>query len=411
MSIKKLSVRLHGEPLGTLEQAESGKLRFHYEKAALRSLSLSMPLSEKRFEDEACEAYFGGLLPESQQARLLIAKKYGANARNTFSLLKAIGYDCAGAVSLHSLTEAVKAAKTFQLQAKALSDKALAQHIRELPKKPLFLGAEGLRISLAGAQDKAAVCLMDGQIALPLEGTPTTHLLKPGIAGLEATVENEWLCMTLAKQIGLDVPIVEIREAEGVPYLLISRYDRRFVEGECIERIHQEDFCQALGVPSSLKYQADGGPVLKDCFQLLHKVSQPAKARTTLLKMVVFNALIGNCDAHAKNFSLLHHDDGSTQLAPAYDLLCTSHYEMTTSKMAMKLGGKYKLKEVFPRHWEAFAEECSLSPSLVRKTLSSVSEQLSKAVHVLRPEKKDEIYKAIFDTIEKNIEEQTSRFN
>src|SRR3990167_9378507 len=185
MKRKLLSVRLHGKQVGILEQLITGKLAFTYDTHATHVISHSMPIQEKPYHDLVCEAYFGGLLPEGTEAKRAIGKQYGISFNNSFALLKAIGYDCAGAISFHEINEPVVEKNAFALEGKIVSEDALYLHIKALPKKPLFLGFEGLRLSLAGVHDKAAVCLIDGKIALPQNGCPTTHILKPALGPFE----------------------------------------------------------------------------------------------------------------------------------------------------------------------------------------------------------------------------------
>lgn len=365
---KKLSVRLHGNEVGILSQDESGKLSFKYLPEAKQALSLSLPLQEESFDDKVCVAYFGGLLPEDNEVRKNLAKKYSISAKNEFSMLKAIGKDCAGAVSFYEVDEAVENFDFVELKGTPLSDKELAQHINDLPKKPLFSGVKDFRLSLAGVQEKAAVSVINGQICIPAVGLPTTHILKPMIRDFQDTIENEYLCLKTAKAIGIEVPNVEIKSAEGVKYLLIERYDREIKNG-LIKRIHQEDFCQALGFNSLYKYQNEGGPNLKDCFDLLKKVSKPAIDRNKFGLRIIFNYLIGNTDAHSKNFSLLHYDNGTIELAPMYDVLCAPVYNELTKKMAMKIGGYYEYEDILPRHWERFCDEVGLSYPQFKKAL------------------------------------------
>jgi serine/threonine-protein kinase HipA len=348
---KVLAVRLNGVRIGLLEQTPVGKMRFQYDEGASARLSIGMPIRPEPYDEIQTEAYFGGLLPESDAARKAIARRYGVNANNSFSLLKAIGYDCAGAVSLHALDDTAPQLSVFPLEGRILSEDALARHIQELPQKPLFLGVEGLRLSLAGAQDKAAVCLIDNQVALPEQGCPTTHILKPVAQGFDGLVHNEYLCLQLAERIGLQVPHVEIRWVQDIPYLLIERYDR-LIKDQTVRRVHQEDFCQALGIVSANKYQADGGPDLTACFNLLRSTAQPVKDRNALASLVVFNYLVGNMDAHGKNFSLLHRDSQTVTLTPVYDVVCTRAYDELAQRMAMKIGGYYDPDDILPRHWE-----------------------------------------------------------
>lgn len=429
---KVLAVHLYGEPIGLLEQTLAGKMRFTYYPDAVRSLSIGMPVQTEAYDEIQTEAYFGGLLPESEMARKAIGKRYGVNYHNSFSLLKAIGYDCAGAVSLHALEEQgqPEGAKFFPLEGRVLSEQKFYQHIRELPQKPLFLGVEGLRLSLAGAQDKAAVCLIDNEVALPQNGCPTTHILKPVIQGFDGMVHNEYLCLTLAQRIGLNVPHVEIRWAQDTPYLLIERYDR-IVQDNQVQRIHQEDFCQALGIVSSRKYQNDGGPNFKACFDLLYNTTQPVKDRNALAALMVFNYLIGNMDAHGKNFSLLHrpmqgqsvgmllgltHPEDFVELTPVYDVVCTRAYPDLTEKMAMKIGGYYEWDKILPRHWERHCKEIGYSYPALREVLHQQALTILDAVQTERNQLIEaNLFHPIVDEMtrffERHIHKTLERFN
>ncbi len=372
---KKLSVRLNGMPVGVLEQDLSGKMSFQYLPDAVQSLSFSLPLQTGVFEYKICEAYFGGLLPESDHARNIIARKYNVNPNNDFSLLKAIGHDCAGAVSFHNINEPLEKIGYVKLKGVPLSEHKLAGYINELPQKPLFLGVDDLRLSLAGVQNKAAICVIDNKICLPIEGSPTTHILKPAIEGFKDTIENEYLCLKTAKSIGIEVPEVEIRHSNDVKYLLIKRYDRGIGKGGLIRRIHQEDFCQAIGVASAYKYQSEGGPGFKECFDLMKKVSLPALDRNKLAERAVFNFLIGNNDAHGKNFSILHYETGLVKLSPVYDVLCTQVYDLT-DRMAMKIGGHYEHSVIFSRHWEKLCNDIGYSYFQLKKIIIRQAEKL-----------------------------------
>ncbi len=380
MNKNQLSVRLHGEPVGILEQTPIGKMTFSYfyQEQNSRAISVGMPVREQPYDELPCEAFFGGLLPESDIAKKIIGKKYGISHHNPFALLKAIGYDCAGAISFHLLDDPIVPRHTFPLEGKIISEESLYDHIKALPQQPLFLGFKELRLSLAGVQDKAAICLIDNQIALPENGCPTTHILKPTNLGLPGIVENEYFCLKIAKQIGLAVPQVEIRQVKDISYLLIERYDRHLQNNE-IARIHQEDFCQALGIISTKKYQNEGGPGLKQCFDLLQKTTPLAANRNMLAAGVVFNFLIGNMDAHGKNFSLLHEAPSRIALAPFYDMLCTLVYPDLTSKMAMKIGSKYENDEVYARDWETFCQQINYDYSALKQLIHAQADALLKA--------------------------------
>lgn len=366
-----LSVLLNGKPVGILEQTLTGKMQFTYEDSAAQAISFSMPLRQEAYEESACQAFFGGLLPESDAARRAIGKHYGISPNNTFALLKAIGHDCAGAISFYPPNEIPSFQNHFPLAGKIISDKELYELILALPKKPLF----GERLSLAGVHDKAAVCLIDNQIALPENNCPTTHILKPPAAGFEDIVGNEYLCLTLASQLGFSVPKIEVRHAENIPYLLVERYDR-FFENNHIRRIQQEDFCQALGILSIHKYQNEGGPGFKQCFELIKNTSHPAIDINTLASLLVFNFLVGNVDAHGKNFSLLHQESSEISLTPVYDIICTRIYPELSTKMAMKIGSQYEADKVMPRHWEELCNNINFNflklKNIIRKQAEDI---------------------------------------
>jgi serine/threonine-protein kinase HipA len=374
----QLSVLLNGKITGVLEQTLNGKMRFTYDNTANQAISLSMPIREAAYEAAKCEAFFGGLLPESDATRRAIGAKYGISPNNIFALLKAIGYDCAGAISFYSANEPPILQRSFPLTGKIISDDALYKLIVELPKKPLF----GERLSLAGVQDKAAVCIIDNQIALPENNCPTTYILKPAVQ-LEGLIENEYICLSLASEIGLTVPKIEIRHVKNIPYLLIERYDRNLKNNQ-VERIHQEDFCQALSIPVTHKYQNEGGPSFKQCFDLLKNTTRPANNVNNFATAMVFNYLTGNMDAHGKNFSLLHKDSSQISLTPSYDIVCTRVYPDLTAKMAMKIGSQYEADKVLPRHWEKLCNEIDYSFLRLKGMITKQGEMILKAIETNR---------------------------
>ena len=242
-------------------------------------------------------------------------------------------------------------------------------------------------MSGAGAQDKLMIAFKDRKIAIPTGSAASTHIIKPAIKGFEETVQNEFFCMTLAKAVGLPAPNVEIFWLNERPYYLVERFDRHFESDGTVTRIHQEDFCQAKHVPPEIKYECDGGPSVEQCFALLDQRidagKMPGKYRLVLLQGVMFNYLIGNGDAHAKNFSILY-QQGAESLAPFYDLLCTMIYSNNLkAKMAMKIGGKYKFCNVQSRHWERLATALSLRPDFVRQQLLLLADRTASCALIL----------------------------
>lgn len=258
--------------------------------------------------------------------------------------------------------------------ARALTDAELVGILDTLPTRPLLAGREGLRLSLAGAQSKLPVVLVDGRVALPAPGQPTTHILKPPIARFPHTTENEAFVMRLAAAVGLPVAPVQAKVVADRPYLLVTRYDRRFDESGQVHRLHQEDFCQALGLPPERKYAAEDGPAFKACFDLVRRAATvPAVAVLALLDAAIFNLIAGNADAHGKNFSLLYQAGGVT-LAPLYDLLATAAYPDLSAKLAMKIAKRATLEEIGPTMWPEFAADVGLGAPFVRRRVVELAE-------------------------------------
>ena len=224
-----------------------------------------------------------------------------------------------------------------------------------------------MRLSLAGAQDKLPVAVVNEETALPMRGAPSSHIVKLPVRRFQDTVQNEAFCLALAERLGLHVVAAEIEHAMDGPFLLVRRYDRVRAPGGTLSRIHQEDFCQALGVPPELKYESEGGPSLAACFALVRRsCSRPAIELIRLLDYVIFNFLIGNHHAHGKNFSLVR-NGSDIELAPLYDVLSTAAYPDLSDRLAMKIGGRYRPEEIMPRHWDRFAREAGLAAPMVRR--------------------------------------------
>ncbi len=387
---RTLDVYLHRHLIGKLVQNDHGHMVFHYVESWLTNptatpLSLSLPLTKKRFTRNDCRGFFAGILPEESK-REIIARNLGISARNDFAMLERIGGECAGAVTF--IAEGTSLPEPDN-EYRPLSAPELADIIKKLPRRPLLAGEKGIRLSLAGAQDKIAVHFVDGQISLPLNGAPSTHILKPAIERFEGVVFNEALCMRLAQAIGLNTANVEIGKVKGIDYLLVQRYDRALNPGspegpERFQRQHQEDFCQALGVVPEHKYQNEGGPSIKQCFELVRATSStPVIDLQALLDAVIFNWLIGNNDAHGKNFSLVYRGEISsglqTHLSPLYDLISTVCYPELSPKMAMKIGGEYLPERIAPANFERLAEEAALAkPMMKRRVLELAEAVLSK---------------------------------
>jgi serine/threonine-protein kinase HipA len=325
----ELAVWLYGERVAVIDR-ERDRPRLAYTEEALTTyplgtplLSLSLPVSSRRYSQGIVRPFLDGLLPEGE-ARRSIARDVHVPERDTYGLIRALGRDCAGAVVFQPAEDPPPPAPTTTT-AEPISPNEIEALVRDLKSAPLGVGGR-VRISLAGVQEKLVLTRMpDGVWGRPVDGTPSTHILKPEIAALPDTVENEALCMRIAKHLGLDVASVETTEIGGRKLIVVERYDRVVGADGTVRRIHQEDFCQATAVAPETKYEEDGGPSLLRIAGILRNVAAPGSLER-LLEAVTLNALIGNGDAHAKNFSLLHTRDGALTLAPLYDLMCTLYY-------------------------------------------------------------------------------------
>jgi serine/threonine-protein kinase HipA len=379
---RTLNVYYDRESVGQLIQDDGGQMTFQYAASWLGrpepiTLSQSLPLREEPFTQKECRGFFGGILPEEDN-RKAIARILGISDKNDFAMLEQIGGECAGAISFLPDDEAIPEGDN---RYRELADYELARILRELPRRPLMAGEDGIRLSLAGAQDKIAVRLGDGKISIPRGSAPSSHVLKPAIDTYEGVVFNEAFCMTLARACGLNAAPVEIGKVEDIDYLLAERYDRISGEDGSIRRLHQEDFCQALGIPSEIKYQSEGGPSLASCFALIRDASTaPAPDLIALLDAVIFNLLIGNHDAHAKNFSLLYMPDRSVRLAPLYDLVSTVFYPEQTDRMAMKIGKQPKSALIYPKDIDRFAADAGLGPAQTRARIPTLASRLLEEI-------------------------------
>jgi serine/threonine-protein kinase HipA len=416
---RTLDVYLFRDIVGHLIQDDGGQMAFDYaeswiEKADAYPLSRSLPLRKERFSRKECRGFFAGILPEESN-REIIARNLGISARNDYAMLERIGGECAGAVTFVPAGESLP---DRNYSYRTLTDAELVAILKELPKRPLLAGEEGVRLSLAGAQDKVAVRVDGDKVSLPLGGAPSTHILKPAIERFEGVVFNEALAMKLARAIGLNAATVETRTVEGMTFLVVERYDRIHRETTdeelIVERIHQEDFCQALDIVPETKYQKEGGPSLKDCFNLLRGVSSaPVIDLARLLDAVIFNYLVGNNDAHGKNFSLLYPGaeigDLQVRLAPLYDIVSTIYYPELSQEMAMKIGDEYSSERVTPKNFEKLAEEAGLAKPLVRRRVSELADTILSALPEL--DVQNPVAEGVAALIQKRSENTRTRFH
>ena len=383
---RRLAVHLHGELVGILDKQDADRFRLTYTPEVVARhrdgvlLSVSLPLREQRYRSAQTRPFFEGLLPEGP-ARATIAQRFGVSASNGFGLLEHLGADCAGAV--------VITAEDAEPHVEAgvvewLDEGELARRIDDLPANPLGVdGPDGrVRLSLAGVQEKLVVVLApNGRIGEPLDGTPSTHILKPGNERYPGLVENEAFCLRVAREAGLPAAAAEVINVAGTRRLLIERFDRTHVGGR-VERIHQEDACQALGILPSAKYEAEGGPSLVAVVGLLrdHSGANVARDLNDFLALTVLNVVLGNADAHGKNVALLHLADGGSRLAPAYDLVATTVYAGLNRDLAMPVGGIANPDAIDAEAWLTLARTADLGSQILRL----VREQTDRLVDAAR---------------------------
>ena len=329
-----------------------------------------MPLQEAAYGDRIVRPFFSGLLPD-EGARQRLSGALGISSGNTFGLLEVIGGECAGALSLYPAGEAPLSSDDDGVE--FLSTERLEEILGKLRERPLLGGEEGVRLSLAGAQDKLAVCVEGESIGLAKGGRPTTHILKPFIQALDGTVENELFCLRLAARLRLPVPNVEMRRGGAIPFLLVERYDRARHEDGTITRLHQEDFCQALSVPPELKYEAEGGPGTEASLALIGRATaRPAADRLGFIRMLILHYLVGNADAHGKNYALLY-SGGIPDLAPLYDVLCTAAYPRLDKKLAMAIGGRAVPDTIQLQQWLALVPDTRGAQRLLVKAIAELA--------------------------------------
>ncbi len=414
MTGKTLDVYLNAELVGKLSQDQASNLTFTYSDSYIAStnkaISLSLPLQEQSHKGVQVQAFFAGLLPD-ESVRDRLADFLGVSEENSFALLEIVGGDCAGALALYPEGEAPPTAPNEDHH--LLDDKALIEALDMIKRRPMLAGDDGYRLSLAGAQDKLAVRMIDGKVAIMKNGAPSTHILKPMIERISDSAHNELFCMRLAQKVGIEAPSVSLHYVGDQPYYLVERYDRTIDEDGNITRIHQEDFCQALGIAPSIKYQREGGPGIDQCLDVIKaNTARPAVDNLNFLDIIIFNFLIGNADGHGKNFSLLY-EGSKPKLAPAYDLLSTAIYPDLADKMAMKIGGKYEPREIYLWHLLKHVPDTKLAQNAMTKRIHAMGEKVQAEFSNLEGELKDEgissdVFGAISKVVKQRIEQLSS---
>ncbi|MBR6199197.1 MAG: type II toxin-antitoxin system HipA family toxin [Spirochaetales bacterium] len=379
---------------GRLFSTDNRGVIFQYDETYLsdpqsKPLSLSLPLQKAEYSQAKCLPFFAGLLPEGESRRK-IAQYFQVSENSTIKLLEILGGECAGLISVVSEDEDAAAPNNYRINEsnyQVLSENDLELMIKQLPQKPLIKSNNKLRLSLAGAQEKIALARFDNKWHLPINGAPSTHILKPTRDGeLSSLAQNEYICMRLAKMLGLPVPDIDLINIADKDIFVVSRYDRIQTDTE-IMRLHQEDFCQALGVMNDLKYENDGGPSIADIYSCIRaNMTIPIIDCRQFLRQIIFNFLIGNCDAHSKNYSVLY--DKKTKLAPLYDAVSTAIYPDLTSKLSMKIGNHYELDKIDKEDFILMSQKIDIAPNVIFDIAADLGKHFEQAVTSLQNDDK-----------------------
>lgn len=366
-----LVLLLDGQTIGVIRRRQ-GRLSLIYDEAWRRRadaypLSLSMPLTAAEHPHGPVNAFLWGLLPDNEVVIGRWARHFQVSPKSPFALIEAVGEDCAGAVQF------VRPDRLDALQGGAqdsvdwLDEREVAERLKALREDQSAWRAarDTGQFSLAGAQPKTALMWEDGRWGVPSGRLPTTHILKPPTAAFDGHAENEHLCLILARRLGIPAAASQVETFEGEIAIVVERYDRLRLSAR-IARVHQEDFCQALARLPSEKYQNEAGPGVPDCVAVLaDQSSAPGEDINTFLDAILFNWIVVGTDAHAKNYSLLLSSEGRVRLAPLYDIASALPYralDYQKLKLAMKLGGEYRLRDIGARHIARMAMEVRQNP-------------------------------------------------
>ena len=403
--------------VGTLDRHKKGGVIFQYSQDWIGKeslpVSLSLPCRKEKFAQAISTAFFENLLPESN-TRTILAFNRRFDKKDTFAFLENFGEDCAGALSIipedqePDFTPGQYENITQQLI------ETLDKILLDPERYKLYPEMKHAKLSLAGAQDKLPVYIKGTQFYLPKNsGSATTHIIKPINADFTDIPRNEAFCMELAQRSGFLVPNSKIITVGGHELFVVDRYDRHEINKEIV-RIHQEDFCQAMGYPVERKYQETGGPGFIECRELIDEYlsNKGVTNRFQFIRMMIFNYIIGNHDAHGKNFSILHNK--GFELAPFYDLVSTQVYPLD-NKFAMAIGQTFRLDRIKEHSFKVFAKDMDVRPKLLTSLINEMCEAVKNKLDDLITEHEKnygeaKIYKNLSEIIKSNIIQVQSFF-
>ena len=381
---------------GRVRRDRRGRLSFVYDEAwrnmrHARPLSVSMPLTAAEHGHAAIDAFLWGLLPDNELVLGRWAQRFQVSARNAFALVSHVGEDCAGAVRFVRPERVDTCLGSEPERIAWIDTDEVAERLRLLRadhsawRVPRDTG----QFSLAGAQPKTALLLENGRWGVPSGRTPTTHILKPPTGEFDGHAENEHFCLMLARRLGLPAATSRVMHFNDEAAIVVERYDRRHTDRGLV-RVHQEDACQAAGVPPTRKYENEGGPGARTIIELLRTHSDRREEDvSTFVDALIFNWLVAGTDAHAKNYSFLIGARGRLRLAPLYDLasaLPHDHMDFRKLRLAMKIGRSYRLRDIGGREWRRFARDVRLDPEALLRRMEHLAERLPDHAAAVREE-------------------------
>ncbi|MFW8632367.1 type II toxin-antitoxin system HipA family toxin [Vibrio natriegens] len=402
-----LIAHINNTKVGHLTRLNDGSQQFCYDEKWLAQsdtypISISLPLQSQPHKGDPVANYFENLLPDLTSVRRNLQNRYQTTSTHVFDLLDAIGRDCVGSLSLVPETEIVESLAPTILEPLSIDclHDILTAHKHDIPLGLLY-ELSNFRVTVSGAQEKTTLLKMNNNWYLPNYNYPSTHILKFPIgfiqqpfATLDMTesVENEYFCIKLAEAMGFKVPRAEILDFDNVKSLAVERFDRVWPTNESASiRLTQEDMCQAMSLPTNLKYQTDGGIGIAEIMQLLNGSVNAQKDRDDFMRFQVFQWLIGATDGHAKNFSIFIEANGAYRLTPFYDIMSaypTSHGRGINTrklKLAMSLkstskGNKWHLEKIYPRHFIATAETVGFCTIRMQEILDEFVDSFPNAI-------------------------------
>jgi serine/threonine-protein kinase HipA len=405
MTDNVLTALLGGQVVGEVQRRRGGRLTFTYDSTWRRwrkafPLSLSMPLAAAKHDHDRIEAFLWNLLPDNQHVLDAWGRRFQVSPRNAFSLIAEVGEDCAGAVQFARPERIDDLLQPGPPVIDWLDEAAVGARLAALRRdRSAWLppGNTG-QFSLAGAQPKFALAFDGARWGVPQGRTPTTHILKPPAGEFDGLVENEHLCLSLARAAGLPAAHSQVMQFNGEVAIVIERFDRVRLPGNLVltsqadavtdshvvARLHQEDLCQAFGLPPTSKYQNEGGPSPESVVELLRTHSSRAEQDVpTFIDALAFNWLVAGTDGHSKNYSLLHGGGGQLRLAPLYDVASALPYpdlDPYRIRLAMKIGGKYRLRDIRVAEWAKLARNVGQDEHTVLQRIASLAGSLLEAI-------------------------------